>query len=324
MYSTFINCAFIAHIILSFYLIRPLTSVLHRTLLTIVPCLILTFVGSYGLPILHMTSVIMISLYWILSIRLIHLIVLAPNETNSIQSYAWKFLWFFLPIIPCQNQEPIYFYPISAAIKLLLNHWIYQWMSSCEPNDSYGRIAMFYVNICTGTYINDIQIFIVRLITLNKYSLLEFNNYPFLSKSIREFWGRRYNLLVGILFKESVFDPIRRLPYSSAMIGALSSFIISGLLHAHVAVTGFGETSPWPAFFYFILHGIVSCIEVQCPFTPPRLLGIVLTHAFLLITAPLYAGLFTRASPTYYEVNKPPLFDAIWFPKLPVPNYCPK
>ncbi len=324
MYSALIPLGWLLHIIICFYLIRSFRIFLHRALLTIIPCLILIFVGCYNLPYLHMSSIITISLYWMITIRLIHLIVFSPDEIDSFRLYAWKFLWFFIPIIPCQTQKSISFYLISAGIKLLLYHWIYQWLRICQPNDSYGRIAMFYINICASTFLNDIQIVVVRLITRNKYSLLEFNNYPFLSKSIREFWGRRYNLLIGTLLKESIFDPVRRLPYSSTMIGALASFIMSGLLHAHVAVTGFGAGSPLPSFLFFILQGIACCVEAKCPFTLPKPLGIVLTHAFLLVTAPLYIGLFTRAGPDFYEFNKPPLFDVTWFPKLPVPNFCPK
>ena len=324
MYSTLIPLGWLLHIITCFYLIRPLQKFLYRTLLTIIPCLILIFIGCHDLPYLDMSSVVTISLYWMITIRLIHLIIFSPNETDSFRSYGWKFLWFFIPIVPCQSKNPISFYLISASIKIFLNHWIYQWMRFCPPNDSYGRIGMFYINICTGTFLNDIQIVVIRLITRNKYSVLEFNDYPFLSKSIREFWGRRYNRLVGTLLKESIFDPIRRLPYSSSMIAALASFIMSGILHAHVAVGAFGASSPLPSFIFFILQGIACCAEVICPFTLPKPLGILFTHAFLLVTAPLYVGLFTEANAEYYEFNKPPLFDVAWFPKLPVPNFCPK
>jgi hypothetical protein len=271
-----------------------------------------------------MTTVITVALYWMVIIRLIHLIVYSPNETNSFRLYVWKFLWFFIPIVPGQTQNSTSFYVISAGIKLLLNHWVYQWLRICEPNDSYGRMAMFYIHICTGTFLNDIQIAFVRLITRNKYGLLEFNNYPFLSKSVREFWGRRYNQLVGTLLKESVFDPVRCLPYSSTMIAASASFFVSGIIHTHIAVTAFRAPSPLPALLYFVLHGIACSVEVKCPFTLSKPLGIVLTHAFLLVTGPLYVGLFTRAPSEYYDFNKPPLFDATWFPKLPVPNFCPK
>jgi hypothetical protein len=89
-------------------------------------------------------------------------------------------------------------------------------------------------------------------------------------------------------------------------------------------VTGFGASSPLPSFLYFILQGLACCAVAKIPFTPPKLLGIILTQAFLLVTSSLYVRLFTRAGPEYYEFNKPPLFDVEWFPKLPVPNFCPK
>jgi hypothetical protein len=321
--STVFPLGLVLHIIICFYLIRPLRTFLHRAILTIIPCLILIFIGSHNLPYYHMTSVLTVVLYWLISIRLIHLIVFSPDGINSFRLYVWKLLWFFFPVVPCQSEYSISFYLISAAVKLLLNHWIYEWLRVCEPNDSYGRTVMFYTNVCTGTFVNDLQIALVRLITRDKYSLLDFNNYPFLSKSLREFWGRRYNLLVGTLLKESVFDPIRRLPYSSATIGAFASFIISGLLHAHVATAAFGA-SPLSSFIFFVFQGIACCAEVMCPFTPPKLLGILLTNAFLLLTAPLYIGLFTRAGSEYYEFNKPALIDNVWVPKLPVPNFCPK
>ena len=323
-YSTLIPLLWLIHIIVCFYFIRTLRIFSHRALLTIIPCLLLIFIGCSDLPYFHISSVMTISLYWMITIRLIHLIIFSPDQIYSFHLYAGKFFWFFLPIVPCESRKPITFYLLLAGIKLLLNHWIYQWLRMCEPNDSYGRIVMFYINVCTGTFLIDIQIALVRLITQNKYSVLDFNDYPFLSKSIREFWGRRYNRLVGTLLKESIFDPVRRLPYSSPIIGAMASFIISGLLHAHVAVSGFGASSPLPAFFFFVLQGLVCCAVAVFPFNLPKPLGILLTQAFLLVTSPLYIGLFTRAGPEFYESNKPLLFDVPWFPKLPVPNFCPR
>ena len=321
--ATLIYGGWLLHIIISFHLIRPLRIFLFRAFLTIIPCLILTFFGCQNLPHGQMASVMTVSLYWMISIRLIHLIVFSPDEEDSFSAYAYKLLWFFFPLVPCQSEYSIIFYVISAGIKMLLNHWIFQWLRICEPNDSYGRIGMFYIYVCTGNFVSDLLIAVVRLVTRDKYSLLDFNNYPFLSKSVREFWGRRYNLLVGTLLKESIFDPIRRLPYSSAKIGALASFIVSGLLHAHVASAAFGA-SPFLPFMFFLLHGIACCVEVMCPFTPPKFAGILLTQAFLLITGPFYIGLFTRAGSEFYETNKPPLLNSTWVPNLPVPNFCPK
>lgn len=323
MLSAIIPICWLLHLILCFYFIQKLSKVLHRILLTLIPCSILIFIGCYDLPYFHMSSIITISLYWMFTIRLLQLIILTPNEVNSFYVYASKFLWLLIPVIPCQSKNSIGFYIISACIKMLLNHWIFHWLRSCEPNDSYGRLIMFFISICTGTFVNDIQIIIIRLITFNKYTLLDFNDNPYLSKSVREFWGRRYNRLVSTLLKEAVFDPLRRLPQCSPTIAAFTSFIISGLLHAHVAMSGFGA-SPFPAFLFFILSGLVCCLETKVPFTLPKPFAILLTQTFLLITGPLYAGLFSRAPLQFYELNKPLLVDSPWVPKLPVPKYCPK
>ncbi|CAF5087227.1 unnamed protein product, partial [Rotaria sp. Silwood1] len=49
-------------------------------------------------------------------------------------------------------------------------------------------------------------------------------------KSLREFWGRRYNRLAGTVFRECVFQPINSC-LSSPLIAAISTFVVSGLLH---------------------------------------------------------------------------------------------
>lgn len=323
MYSKLLPTLWPLQVTAGYYLIRPIRSFLLRSLLTIVPCSGLIYVTCRDLPALHMSSVMTVSLCWMTFIRLTHLVVFSPNETTSFQEYVRKFVWFFLPVIPANRDYSIIYYFASGVTKFFITTWLYDWLRHCEPNDSYGRLGLFYFYICAGTFINDIQIALVRSITRNKYELLAFNDYPFLSRSIREFWGRRYNRLVGTLLKESVFDPVRSLPYSSTTIAALASFTLSGLLHAHVATTCF-NAPPLPSFLFFILNGLACSVEAKCPFTLPRFVGILTTHAFLLLTAPLYIGLFTRAGPKFYQFNKPLFFDADWLPKLPVPNYCPK
>jgi hypothetical protein len=147
---------------------------------------------------------------------------------------------------------------------------------------------------------------------------------PFLSRSLREFWGRRYNQLVGSLLKESIFELVRRLFSFSPTAAALTSFTLSGLLHAHVAVAAFGASSALPALTFFLLQGAACCVEAFYSINLPKPIGIAVTHMFLLVTAPLYIGLFTSAGPNYFALNPPELFNAKWLPQLPVPKFCPK
>ncbi len=307
-----------------FYLVRPLHKLSYRALLTIVPWAALTYVGCQNLPLLHMSSVVAVSLYWMMGIRLVDLIAFSPEKPLSFQSFVGQFLWFLIPVVKCDLNYSIIFDLASAGIKILLNHWIYRWFLLCEPSDSYAKMAMFYLFICTGSYMADLQIALVRLVTRNKYTLLSFNNFPFLSRSLREFWGRRYNRLVGSLLKESVFEPVRCIFSFSSTTAALTSFLVSGLLHAHVAVAAFGASSPLPALTFFLLQGAGCCAETFWSKYLPKPIGIAVTHMFLLVTAPLYIGLFTRTGSNFFTLNPPALFNAQWLPQLPVPNFCPK
>lgn len=319
-----ISLAFLVHILACFFFIRPVRNISTRSCLTLIPCLVLTFIGCSSLPYLEMGSVIRISLCWMINIRLFHLIVMLPNETMTLSSYAWKFVWLMLPIIPSKSERPIPYDFGVAAIKFFVSHWISRWLLTCSGSDSYLRIIMFFVSVCAGTFFTEFQMGIVRLLTRNKYTVLEFTHYPFFSESVREFWSRRYNLLISTLLKESIFIPTRRTLCVSTTVAALLSFIVSGILHGHVAVSAFGASTPLPAFFFFFLHGLACCVEVSFPFSVPRPLKIALTQVFIVATAPLYLGLFTRVTPQFMSLNKPMLFEVDWIPKLPIPSFCPK
>jgi hypothetical protein len=234
----------------------------------------------------------------------------------------------FLPIVSCtsyQHQQwPIFYDFISAGIKIIINHWMYRWLLTCKGSDSYVRLIMFYIFVLTYSFISDVQSAIVRIVTRDKYMLKSLTNFPFLSQSLREFWGRRYNQLVGTILRESIFQPV--LQYiSSATVASLIAFFFSGLLHVHLALVTFKDSrATISTIIFFLLHGIACTVEARTPFRLPAPMSWLLTQLFLLATASLQIGPFTRIGPEFYAVNTPPLFEQKWIPKLPVPNFCPK
>src|SRR4051794_22983410 len=70
--------------------------------------------------------------------------------------------------------------------------------------------AMFSTMIASSMIDNDLQIALCSLLSLDRYELLPFNDFPVISSSLRELWGKRYNQLVSLLLRESVFDPLRK------------------------------------------------------------------------------------------------------------------
>ncbi|KAM7252130.1 hypothetical protein ACFE04_024013 [Oxalis oulophora] len=92
-------------------------------------------------------------------------------------------------------------------------------------------------------------------------------NEPYLSTSLREFWGRRWNLMIPNLLHLTVYHPIRSVIAPvvgrkyAALIAVLSSFFVSGLFHellfyywTHVLPTG-------EVTLYFMLHGVCTMLE---------------------------------------------------------------
>ncbi|RLM66481.1 hypothetical protein C2845_PM16G13110 [Panicum miliaceum] len=112
-------------------------------------------------------------------------------------------------------------------------------------------------------------------------------NRPYLSASLRDFWGRRWNLSVPALLRQCVFRPVRaRL---GAPAGVLAAFAVSGLMHE--AMFSYITLRPptGEAAAFFALHGACAVAEGwwaargRWP-RPPRALATPLTLAFVGVT----------------------------------------
>ncbi|TKW22076.1 hypothetical protein SEVIR_4G205100v4 [Setaria viridis] len=114
---------------------------------------------------------------------------------------------------------------------------------------------------------------------------------PYLSSSLRDFWGRRWNLMVSAALRPAVYDPVRaRL---GAPAGVFAAFLVSGLMHEVLLyyVTFRAPTGQVTAFF--TLHGTCVCAERWCArrwrrgcrAAPPRVVATPLVVAFVAGTA---------------------------------------
>uniref|UniRef100_J3LCS4 Wax synthase domain-containing protein n=1 Tax=Oryza brachyantha TaxID=4533 RepID=J3LCS4_ORYBR len=58
---------------------------------------------------------------------------------------------------------------------------------------------------------------------------------PYLSASLQDFWGRRWNLMASAVLRAAVYDPVRARS-GSPEAGALAAFLVSGLMHEVVTL----------------------------------------------------------------------------------------
>ncbi|TVU13300.1 hypothetical protein EJB05_40347, partial [Eragrostis curvula] len=85
---------------------------------------------------------------------------------------------------------------------------------------------------------------------------------PYLATSLRDFWGRRWNLMVSAVLRPSVYDPVRARAGKAA--GVLAAFLVSGLMHEVMVyyLTMGAPTGEMAAFF--LLHGACCVAEDWC------------------------------------------------------------
>ncbi|BAS78598.1 Os02g0468100 [Oryza sativa Japonica Group] len=127
---------------------------------------------------------------------------------------------------------------------------------------------------------------------------------PYLSASLRDFWGRRWNLVASAVLRAAVYDPVRARSGDPAA-GVLAAFLVSGLMHEVVILYLTSRAPTGRVTAFFALHGVCVCAErwwcarqhkrearPQLPraVAAPLVLGFVAGTAFWLFFPAIYGG----------------------------------
>ncbi|KAK9689408.1 hypothetical protein RND81_09G057500 [Saponaria officinalis] len=116
---------------------------------------------------------------------------------------------------------------------------------------------------------------------------------PYLSTSLQDFWGRRWNLLVSDVLRDTVYFPIRTFwkfyvgKRSAQGVATLGAFIVSGLMHELIFYYLTRASPTWEVTCFFVLHGVCLVMEVGLK----RVLGLGDDWAgYWALTGPLTIG----------------------------------
>nr|DAD23553.1 TPA_asm: hypothetical protein HUJ06_025016 [Nelumbo nucifera] len=91
---------------------------------------------------------------------------------------------------------------------------------------------------------------------------------PYLSTSLQDFWGRRWNIMVTSILRPTVYEPTKS--FARRIVGRkwaplpaiLSTFVVSGLIHELIFFY-LGRLEPtWEVTCFFILHGVCLVMEI--------------------------------------------------------------
>ncbi|KAF5198973.1 Acyl-coa--sterol o-acyltransferase [Thalictrum thalictroides] len=120
---------------------------------------------------------------------------------------------------------------------------------------------------------------------------------PYLSTSLQNFWGKRWNLMVSRILRSTIYEPIRY--YLTPLLGRrwtlhlglVTTFVVSGLMHEMAYYYVRRERLTWELLWFFIIHGFCVAIEVVVKKialkSGPRLHPIIstpLTVGFVMVT----------------------------------------
>jgi len=85
------------------------------------------------------------------------------------------------------------------------------------------------------------------------------HNRPIAARSLRDFWGKRWNLAVSAWLRQFFFLPLAR--QHRPDLGLLFAFLVSGALHAWVALVALGALAAFEIAMFFGLQGVFILAE---------------------------------------------------------------
>ncbi|KAI3904275.1 hypothetical protein MKW92_013021 [Papaver armeniacum] len=90
---------------------------------------------------------------------------------------------------------------------------------------------------------------------------------PYLSNSLQEFWGRRWNLMVTSILRSTVYNPVCRVstPVLGKKLGPLPgtflTFVVSGLMHEVLYYYLTRVDPTWEVTWFFVIQGVCTGLE---------------------------------------------------------------
>ncbi|KAL2526145.1 Acyl-CoA--sterol O-acyltransferase 1 [Abeliophyllum distichum] len=149
-------------------------------------------------------------------------------------------------------------------------------------------------------------------------------NEPYLSTSLHDFWGRRWNLMVSRILRPSIYVPVRNWSVNilgqkwAALPAIMSTFVVSAIIHELIFYYLCRVNPTWEITCFFLLHGAFLTAEIGVKKSTkgrrriqiPRIIATISTIGFTIITAfwlffpqLLRCKAFERASAEYVAVS---------------------
>lgn len=160
--------------------------------------------------------------------------------------------------------------------------------------DAHNTLINLLVIICLLIGLSLVLHFGILSIQAGLWRLAGINTYllfrkPLKSRSLTEFWGKRWNIAFIEMNSIAVFRPLK-VKFGSN-ISVFLGFVYSGLLH-EVALCLSVQKAYGSALLYFVIQGLIVCLEQQMnlrqvDFLKKPAVALLWTSCWLILPAPL-------------------------------------
>ncbi|XP_059664320.1 acyl-CoA--sterol O-acyltransferase 1-like [Cornus florida] len=239
-------------------------------LLAILPIVCLFFYLPFTLHSIHFGSSTSFFISWLANFKLL----LFSFGKGPLSSHPPIPLSLFITIaclpIKIQNHQTIqksHKSPLNYAIKVILLSAImgvYGYREYVHPK-FIMILYCFHIYLCLELMLATVGA-LVR--ALGRLELEPQFDEPYLSSSLQDFWGKRWNLMVTGILRPTVYDPVRSI--STRLIGkkwgslpaVLATFFVSAMMH-ELIFYNVGRVKPtWEVTCFFLIHGVCLAMEI--------------------------------------------------------------
>ncbi|KAK7316807.1 hypothetical protein RJT34_00535 [Clitoria ternatea] len=247
-------------------------------LLSLLPIIYLFLILPFNLSSFHLGAPTTFFLVWLANFKLL---LFAFNQGPLILSHP-NILQFIsvasLPInfkqhpsnektttTPIIGKVQTWLLLIAKVLILAMIICAYDYRDNLHPN-------IIIVLMCCHVYLGIELVLLLSAIPVRIILRAEIEpqfNEPYLSTSLQDFWGRRWNLMATRILRPTVYDPVRRIstqfvgPSNATPVAMLATFFVSGIVH-EVIYYYFTRAPPtWEVTWFFIFHGVCLVVEVK-------------------------------------------------------------
>jgi len=92
---------------------------------------------------------------------------------------------------------------------------------------------------------------------------------PYLSTSLQDFWGKRWNRMMSDALRRTIYMPVKSTASNlggkrwAHVAAVLAAFIVSGLMHELTYYYVIRVKPTWEVTWFFVLHGVCVVLEMM-------------------------------------------------------------